>query len=785
MVEKAKEILLADEKLLTLRKCWNWFCIISFLLEFTAMLLLFFFSNVALDYNQVKKAEILSAAADPMSRVCGYPSNTHLDIESPNLIDITNTDSGFSQSNMQSICILFNQAYQVSFDCTQLTGKNAKYYEYIYKLSSQLPDPGRVAVQTAKSTICMSNITVSATDKCGATEAYLCSIEFGVLANLVDPSLSITSNQQQFTSDQWTMLVNSLNKTGANYSFLFNLCSARGNVNYLPIATFEHFDRCDVDSSTSFTAIFSSLIKLPTYISYMITYFQSLKTQFMVEIQAYIKPIAWSFISALVLSFVYILLVLLFTKIIIIASSATVPLVLFVIGGLLTYVLNNSFFKDQFMFDTFGYLEYSTYVYGALLIVAIIIIFLLAILMLLMFLVSMDDKSKISDCIGICKAILRKRFRIYFTPVFYILCLFIHLAICVYIMMLIMFNGAFDSKMGVITFIKMSKSYVIEDDYFKICCMTITVFYLFHGIFLFYGCLQYALASLTFNWYDDRVEGTLDQIKQQEQRQIQAAANPNTVSDDFAQLGLNRKNMSKVFNKKVGSQHGRSTWQLIRSIGMMMCYSFTQIFLWIPRLFMLLVYYIQNKSDFAMLNKKQSKAAKLMNNFIEYMVSMTDKRTVLYAALTGCNYSTAFKHWKYIYGFNTTVVNDIGDITSRIVVIGKIIISVSVILFEQFLEKLILGTAMWTFKLTPVILCFIISYVISGMVLNLISITNTSLIMVYNFDQEVGKEPDMHYMPTQFRRVVDHYNLQSRKHKFNWKKTVQCFIAARDDIEAI
>ena len=170
---------------------------------------------------------------------------------------------------------------------------------------------------------------------------------------------------------------------------------------------------------------------------------------------------------------------------------------------------------------------------------------------------------------------------------------------------------------------------------------------------------------------------------------------------------------------------------------------------------------------------KQNKCSKATQRAVEYLINLMETEGVLYAALTGVSFSRATRNFQNVNGVNNIAVGDITHATSSIVAVGRFVITVVVVVVEQFLEQyLVPDSGAFQFRLTPIACCVTFSLIISGMVMNVIQTINSSLILVYNYLQRQNIEQNTDVMPKTFKSMIEQYNLISRKHKFSWKPTI-------------
>ena len=154
----------------------------------------------------------------------------------------------------------------------------------------------------------------------------------------------------------------------------------------------------------------------------------------------------------------------------------------------------------------------SFYISGGIVVVVIVMFFFLGVLLLLNFIANIDEKKKLANCISICKAVLSSRIFLILLPIMYVVFIFVHIMGCLVLMVLIMFNGSFNSQLNIIAFEYMNSSFEIVTDAIKISTLVITVLFCIHGIFFYTACLRYAISNMAFIWYQDRAEfqGTVE-----------------------------------------------------------------------------------------------------------------------------------------------------------------------------------------------------------------------------------------------------------------------------------
>lgn len=226
----------------------------------------------------------------------------------------------------------------------------------------------------------------------------------------------------------------------------------------------------------------------------------------------------------------------------------------------------------------------------------------ITIFLLLYFLASISDNAKLADCISICKAVLAKRFMMCLAPILYIGLLFVHFIISALILALVMFSGEYNSQLNFIEFSYMSSDFIVKTDIKKIITMVIACFYLVHGIFFYYSCLQYVISNLSYTWYNDRIAL---EYKDERKAYIDGALNANTPRIRSA-VDKARKENKKSFKDgridqsaiNVGMKKAYTTTNknTFKNLGTIFYYSFVQVFVFIPRIFLNFIHYIQTKT---------------------------------------------------------------------------------------------------------------------------------------------------------------------------------------------
>lgn len=132
------------------------------------------------------------------------------------------------------------------------------------------------------------------------------------------------------------------------------MCQATTDNTYM-YGKFTMFDRCDFDKSSSVTSLIGSSISMPAYVTYIINWFSQFRTTLMNEIYNYGVPILYSFIAVIVCAYLYVCIILLLTKLVVITSSAIMPLIFMAGIALFIYLYIDTLTNTNFNFNAFGY----------------------------------------------------------------------------------------------------------------------------------------------------------------------------------------------------------------------------------------------------------------------------------------------------------------------------------------------------------------------------------------------------------------------------------------------
>ncbi|CAL6077985.1 Plasma-membrane_choline transporter domain-containing protein [Hexamita inflata] len=795
------------------RKCTDCGWILVYILELVLLVIILTVSNVRASLSLstfTGRYQLMSAESDPMYRVCGYSSVSRTDPRSPNIQQPIIT-SNLSVNKLTTFCKLLKTEYtQVTGDCDSIvdtaldqtvTVNQQKYYQMITELSAVLPEPGKVAYKTPTGTICLAEDAII-NNSCQLETDYVCTLEFGVLMNKIDNNLQFGANKQQFTTDEMNNAVNSIKKNSTDdYSFLTQLCKPVTLSEYTLIGNLsDTFVICNVDESSTFDKIFGNTIKFPAYVDYLINYVMNIKSKFISELVVHGIPIVWSFATSVACSYVYVAIILIFTKFVVIISSAAMPLIFIAIGVGISILINNQSTQNVFMTSAFGYSQNSQTFLQAILFVIAIVCFLLGFLTLLNFLSSISAKAGQANNISLCKDVLKKRFRMFFNPIIFVLLLLIHIGGCGVIMAFIILGGSYDSELKIISFNIIDQSTgIIKSDWQRIASLTFVIIFLVQGLYFYKSLLNYHVSNMVYIWYNDRVSMEFKE-KRKEYLLIEKNKKSTRYIKEIQKAGLRVRNdkyshdvsmTGKIDQKYFALGRGRayidSTIQLFKNLGSLIFYSITQTILLLPRVLLSLIYYIQQSLN--IVNDKDQKqncctrgferCIEFSKQLFENIMRISSKNAILYCSLTGRNYIKSGHHQNLVFGVNVTFVNEMTSATSSIVWIGRLVVAVVVIILEQLIGFSTLyktQTEQWEFQLTPVICCLIISVIISDMILQVIGTVNISMLMMYNFEQKQGLKQNVYIMPKQLTRIAERYNLKNADDKFRYKETIKLLV---------
>lgn len=142
--------------------------------------------------------------------------------------------------------------------------------------------------------------------------------------------------------------------------------------------------------------------QFPPYIEYVIKWLTQIRSEVMTEIVSCYKSIFLTIPTAVGVSYLTMAFVTYTTKVLVFISYGILPFAVLAVGIWLTFVMKSTYFGDNIQYDIFGYLNFSYYILGTLLLIATILFIIIGVGLVVNYFVSLGDKSRIANCITIC-----------------------------------------------------------------------------------------------------------------------------------------------------------------------------------------------------------------------------------------------------------------------------------------------------------------------------------------------------------------------------------------------
>lgn len=154
-------------------------------------------------------------------------------------------------------------------------------------------------------------------------------------------------------------------------------------------------------------------------------------------------------------------------------------------------------------------------------------------------------------------------------------------------------------------------------------------------------------------------------------------------------------------------------------------------------------------------------------------MSMSDKYTVYYMALTGQTYWESQRMSRVLLGYNKNLLALISRTSLTVTMICRLV---------SALVGIGIMSAFKSPKLSPLLICLFLGISFSGLVMNVIHYTNMCIVYAYNFDVLTGIGQDQSAMPKDMNELLRNYGKQEEEEKKRKKIEAEMEEERRQDL---
>ncbi|CAL6011832.1 Plasma-membrane_choline transporter domain-containing protein [Hexamita inflata] len=540
-----------------------------------------------------------------------------------------------------------------------------------------------------------------------------------------------TMTSQFLTEDQYTKYTkyysNSANNSditdditvGSNYykySFLLSkMCHLLNKHKYA--VKEQTYPECQMQNYSSFLSKLTNSVKIPQSVMYIFNWLFNFKSYFIQEFVAGMMGIMFGVLSAIAAGYILMMVLMLASTVITWGVMFLIPLGIFALGMYLMIIYLQDQNKTNIVHTIF-----DVSVTKNSLLTFIVVIFCIALIIFGVFslVIILFKKKEISLSIlglRLSWCVSKKRKRMLLFPLFFITLQLAHIAFVILTILQQTAQGTFDIQVGFFTFEKYNaETDTTTTNSIGIVAVVIIAIYGIIGFFLINSTYQFIISQLTYMWYFDR------------------------ISVQFKKQG-----------KKKKRSYIQTFINYFKQWGTICAFALSSTILFPLKILCKLIMYVNNMFGDNVIVKKfqQQRSYARYLSMINKIINLSSKETIYYAALTGQPIGTSQKRSKMLLSFNEDMLKQIIYTSYSATYLCRAIIGVVCI----FIAKIFVSS----FSITLILVTFILSFLVSGYVLNMILFINVPIIYCLNYDELVGQGQSLKNMPDDMRQLLEHF----------------------------
>lgn len=196
----------------------------------------------------------------------------------------------------------------------------------------------------------------------------------------------------------------------------------------------------------------------------------------------------------------------------------------------------------------------------------------------------------------------------------------------------------------------------------------------------------------------------------------------------------------------------------VKQFGSLCCYSAMSILLILPHAMCWIILEVDQKFSENKIVKffQQKRVYAGYIKVVKTVMSMSDKYTVYYMALTGQPYWESQRMSRVLLECNKNLFTLISHTSLIVTLICRLV---------SALVGIGIMSAFKSPQLSPLLTCLILGISFSGLVMNVIHYTNMCIVYAYNFDVLTGIGQDQQAMPRDMNELLHNYGKQEEQEK--------------------
>ncbi|CAL6109913.1 Plasma-membrane_choline transporter domain-containing protein [Hexamita inflata] len=477
------------------------------------------------------------------------------------------------------------------------------------------------------------------------------------------------------------------------------------------------YPECQMQNYSSFLSKLSNSIKVPPTVMYIFNWIFSFRSYFIQEFVTGMMGILIGVLSAIVAGYILMMVLMLASTVITWGVMFLIPLGIFVLGLYLMIIYLQDQNKTNIVHTIF-----DVSVTKNSLLTFIVVIFCIALIIFGVFslVIILFKKKEISLSIlglRLSWCVSKKRKRMLLFPLFFITLQLAHIAFVILFILQQTAQGTFDIQVGFFTFEKYNaETETTTTNTIGVVAVVMIAIYGIIGFFLINSTYQFIISQLTYMWYFDR------------------------ISVQFKKQG-----------KKKKRSYIQTFINYFKQWGTLCAFALSSTLLFPLKILCKLIMYVNNMFGDNVIVKKfqQQRSYARYLSTINKIINLSCKETIYYAALTGQAIGTSQKRSKMLLSFNEDMLKQIIYTSYSATYLCRAIIGVVSI----FIAKIFVPS----FTITLVLVSFILSFLVSGYVLNMILFINVPIIYCLNYDELVGQGQSLKNMPDDMRQLLEYF----------------------------